>query len=236
MAAWLTEEIRKLGLDVTPSIANFVLIHFPERRARPPRMPTRSSPSAAYPARGRGLQAAERAAHDVGTEEANRLVVASLAGISWGRRRARAIVEPAGVDWGARIGSSIARAAKAQNLVRSIVATARSPMTRKRVAELGLADQVVETNAAAVAGADLVIVCVPVGACGEVAKEIAGHLQGRADRRDQLGVAGEPRAVRGVRRVDHPREGRRRDEGGARDRAAGHRPGPEGVPEPRLHR
>ena len=34
----------------------------------------------------------------------------------------------------------------------------------------------VENNAAAVAGADLVIVCVPVGACGEVAAEIGPHL------------------------------------------------------------
>ncbi|MDI3470315.1 MAG: Cyclohexadienyl dehydrogenase [Pseudolabrys sp.] len=75
------------------------------------------------------------------------------------------------------IGSSIARAAKVQGLVGSIVATARSPATRRRVAELGLADQVVETNAAAVEGADLVIVCVPVGACGEVAKEIADKLR-----------------------------------------------------------
>jgi cyclohexadieny/prephenate dehydrogenase len=74
------------------------------------------------------------------------------------------------------IGSSIARGARLQNLARSIVATARSAKTRKRVAELGLADQVVETSAAAVEGADLVIVCVPVGACGEIAKEIAAHL------------------------------------------------------------
>src|SRR5207248_10483247 len=42
--------------------------------------------------------------------------------------------------------------------------------------ELGLADQVVETNAAAVEGADLVIVCIPVGACGAVAAEIGPHL------------------------------------------------------------
>ncbi|MBV9954826.1 MAG: prephenate dehydrogenase/arogenate dehydrogenase family protein, partial [Pseudolabrys sp.] len=61
------------------------------------------------------------------------------------------------------IGSSIARAARAQGVVRSIVATARTPATRKRVAELGLADQVVESNTAAVEGADLVIVCIPVG-------------------------------------------------------------------------
>jgi cyclohexadieny/prephenate dehydrogenase len=74
------------------------------------------------------------------------------------------------------IGSSIARAARAQGTARSIVATARSAATRRRVAELGLADRVVETNAAAVAGADLVIVCIPVGQCGAVAAEIAPHL------------------------------------------------------------
>jgi cyclohexadieny/prephenate dehydrogenase len=45
------------------------------------------------------------------------------------------------------------------------------------VAELGLADAVVESNGAAAAGADLIIACVPVGACGEVAKEIAPHLK-----------------------------------------------------------
>ena len=32
--AWLTEEIGKLGLPVTPSVANFVLIHFPETKGR----------------------------------------------------------------------------------------------------------------------------------------------------------------------------------------------------------
>jgi cyclohexadieny/prephenate dehydrogenase len=74
------------------------------------------------------------------------------------------------------IGSSIARAARSQNAVGSIVATARSPETRRRVAELGLADQVVETNAEAVEGADLVIVCIPVGACGPVAAEIGPRL------------------------------------------------------------
>ena len=78
------------------------------------------------------------------------------------------------------IGSSIARAARAQGAVRSIVATSRSPQTRKRVAELGLADRVVATNAAAVEGADLVIVCVPVGACGAVAEEIGPHLKAGA--------------------------------------------------------
>jgi cyclohexadieny/prephenate dehydrogenase len=45
------------------------------------------------------------------------------------------------------------------------------------VAELGLADQVVEDNAAAAAGADLVIVCAPVGVCGEIAEAIAPQLK-----------------------------------------------------------
>jgi cyclohexadieny/prephenate dehydrogenase len=75
------------------------------------------------------------------------------------------------------IGSSIARAARAQGVVRSIVATARSAATRARVAELGLADQVVEGNAAAVDGADLVIVSIPVGQSGAVAEEIGHHLK-----------------------------------------------------------
>jgi cyclohexadieny/prephenate dehydrogenase len=74
------------------------------------------------------------------------------------------------------IGSSIARAARAHGAVREIVATARSEKTRQRVAELGLADKVVETNAEAVKSADLVIVCIPVGVCGTVAKEIGPHL------------------------------------------------------------
>jgi cyclohexadieny/prephenate dehydrogenase len=74
------------------------------------------------------------------------------------------------------IGSSIARAARAQGVARSIVATARSPATRKRVRELEIADQVVETNAEAAKGADCIIVCIPVGACGAVAAEIGAAI------------------------------------------------------------
>src|SRR5262249_5712849 len=75
------------------------------------------------------------------------------------------------------IGSSIARAARAQGAARSIVATARSAATPRRpLAEPGRADHVVETNAAAAEGADLVIVAIPVGACGAVAAEIGPHL------------------------------------------------------------
>jgi cyclohexadieny/prephenate dehydrogenase len=88
------------------------------------------------------------------------------------------------------IGSSIARAARGAGVVRSIAATARSGATRRRVAELGIADQVAETNAAAVEGADLVIVCVPVGQCGAVAAEVGPHLMAGATVSDVGSVKG----------------------------------------------
>lgn len=75
------------------------------------------------------------------------------------------------------IGSSIARAARAKGIVKTIVATARTEKTRKRVVELGFADVVVDKNALAAMDADCVIVCVPVGACAEVAKEIGKALK-----------------------------------------------------------
>jgi len=75
------------------------------------------------------------------------------------------------------IGGSIARGARAQRLAGEIVATARSAATRARVQELGIVDRVVETNAEAVKDADLVILSIPVGACGPVAADIAPHLK-----------------------------------------------------------
>jgi cyclohexadieny/prephenate dehydrogenase len=74
------------------------------------------------------------------------------------------------------IGGSIARGAKLQGLAGEIVTSARSEKTRARVAELGIVDRVVETNPEAVKDADLVILCIPVGACGPVAQEIAPFL------------------------------------------------------------
>ncbi|MFQ5626679.1 MAG: prephenate/arogenate dehydrogenase family protein, partial [Methyloligellaceae bacterium] len=74
------------------------------------------------------------------------------------------------------IGSSIARAARANGVVREIAGTARTEKTRARVRELGIADEVFDTPAQAVKGADLVIVCVPVCASGAIAREIGPHL------------------------------------------------------------
>ena len=78
--AWLTDEIGRLGLDVTPSIANFVLIHFPTTKGRT------AEEADAFLTR-RGLILRRVAAYHlpralrmtVGSEEANKLVVAALA-------------------------------------------------------------------------------------------------------------------------------------------------------------
>jgi cyclohexadieny/prephenate dehydrogenase len=77
------------------------------------------------------------------------------------------------------IGGSIARAAKASGAAKTVVVTDASPNVRKRVLEIGrsFADQVVETGADAAKDADLIVVAVPVGACGAVANEIAEKLK-----------------------------------------------------------
>ncbi|HWM83791.1 MAG TPA: histidinol-phosphate transaminase [Pseudolabrys sp.] len=77
--AWLTEEIGKLGLTVTPSVANFLLIHFPQAKGK-------TAAEANDFLMRRGLILRQVAAYhlpdalrmSVGSEEANRLVVASL--------------------------------------------------------------------------------------------------------------------------------------------------------------
>jgi histidinol-phosphate aminotransferase len=76
---WLTEEIGKLGLAVTPSVGNFVLIHFPETKGR-----TAADADAFLTKRGLVLRrvSAYKLPNalrlSVGTEEANRLVVNAL--------------------------------------------------------------------------------------------------------------------------------------------------------------
>jgi cyclohexadieny/prephenate dehydrogenase len=68
------------------------------------------------------------------------------------------------------IGSSIARAARHLNLARTIAATDIDEAVLQRIRELGLADVATRDVAEAVAGADLVILCVPVGAYGAIAE------------------------------------------------------------------
>jgi histidinol-phosphate aminotransferase len=87
---WLEENIRALGLEVTPSVANFVLIHFPQERGK-------TAKDADAFLMKRGLVLRQTGAYhlpnalrmSVGTEEANRLVVAAL-GEFMAREAARA--------------------------------------------------------------------------------------------------------------------------------------------------
>jgi cyclohexadieny/prephenate dehydrogenase len=75
------------------------------------------------------------------------------------------------------IGSSLAQAARQRGLVNEIAISTRSPATLQRAEELGLGDTYVLDAAEAVEGADLVVLCVPVGANESVAKWIAPALK-----------------------------------------------------------
>ncbi len=74
------------------------------------------------------------------------------------------------------IASSMAHAMRANGLTAEITGHARSAETRAVALEIGLCDRVFDTAAEAVQGADLVVLCVPVGAMAAVAEEIGPHL------------------------------------------------------------
>ena len=78
--AWMTAEIEKLGLKVTPSVGNFILIHFPTEKGR-------DAAAADELLKSRGIILRRVAAYGlpnclrmtIGTEDDNRAVVAALA-------------------------------------------------------------------------------------------------------------------------------------------------------------
>jgi cyclohexadieny/prephenate dehydrogenase len=74
------------------------------------------------------------------------------------------------------IASSMFWAMKRGGLAGEVTGYARSQATRETARRIGLCDRVCDTAAEAVEGADLVVLCVPVGAMGAVAAEIAPHL------------------------------------------------------------
>ncbi|SDB98767.1 cyclohexadieny/prephenate dehydrogenase [Sphingomonas sp. YR710] len=74
------------------------------------------------------------------------------------------------------IGSSIARAVKATMPTVRVTGHDGDAGVRDRARDLGFADDVTDTPGAAVIDADLVILCVPVGAMGAVAQSIAADL------------------------------------------------------------
>ena len=75
------------------------------------------------------------------------------------------------------MGSSLGLALKKRGVDALIHAYARRAETRARSLELGVADKVFETPAEAAAGADLVVICVPIWSISELAKEILPSLK-----------------------------------------------------------
>lgn len=75
------------------------------------------------------------------------------------------------------IGSSLCHIMRREKLVGHIAGHAKSGATRDKAKALGLCDSIHEIAAAAVRGADLVILCAPVGVCGEIARQIAPALK-----------------------------------------------------------
>ncbi|MEP4247895.1 prephenate/arogenate dehydrogenase family protein [Tateyamaria sp.] len=74
------------------------------------------------------------------------------------------------------IASSMFWAMKRGKLAGEVTGYARSEATRDTARRIGLCDRVCDSIADAVKGADLVVLCVPVGVMGDVAAEMAPHL------------------------------------------------------------
>ncbi|MEM6304318.1 MAG: prephenate/arogenate dehydrogenase family protein [Pseudomonadota bacterium] len=78
------------------------------------------------------------------------------------------------------IASSIYWALKRRDFSGEVTGFARSEETRATAREIGLCDRVCNSVEEAVEGADLVVLCVPVGVMGSVARQIAPHLKAGA--------------------------------------------------------
>ncbi|SFS16146.1 prephenate/arogenate dehydrogenase family protein [Yoonia litorea] len=78
------------------------------------------------------------------------------------------------------IASSMSHAMRRAGMVGEIVGYARSAETREIASAIGLCDRVVDSASDAVADADLVVLCVPVGAMEAVAREIGPALKAGA--------------------------------------------------------
>jgi histidinol-phosphate aminotransferase len=77
--AWTTTELEKLGLTVTPSVGNFILIHFPKTPGRTAKEADAFLTQRGLILRGVGAYGLPDALRlTIGTEEANRLVVDAL--------------------------------------------------------------------------------------------------------------------------------------------------------------
>lgn len=88
------------------------------------------------------------------------------------------------------IASSMFWAIKRGGLVGEVTGYARSEETRETARRIGLCDRICDSAAEAVEGADLVVLCVPVGAMGPVMEEIKDALKPGATVSDVGSVKG----------------------------------------------
>ena len=77
--AWVSEELTALGLRVTPSVGNFVLIHFPDEKHSAAAADDYLSARGFILRRVAGYGFPNALRMTIGAEEANRGVVAALA-------------------------------------------------------------------------------------------------------------------------------------------------------------
>ena len=168
--AWLSGEIGKLGFEVTDSVGNFLLVHFSADKRRGAaagrRLPVIAR--ARSQAHG-GLRASRRPA----PHRRQRGGEPRLHRRAHGLRRTRARPRHDETDVPARG----AHRARTDRLVAGPRHAARkagrphrrplrgAPRPAPRRSALGLVDSMHESAAGAVRGADLVVLCVPVGAC-----------------------------------------------------------------------
>jgi histidinol-phosphate aminotransferase len=77
--SWVSEELRKLGLRVTPSVGNFVLVHFPDDGKHTAKVADAWLTERGFILRAMAVYGFPNALRmTIGTEEANRGVVAAL--------------------------------------------------------------------------------------------------------------------------------------------------------------
>jgi cyclohexadieny/prephenate dehydrogenase len=88
------------------------------------------------------------------------------------------------------ISSSLCRVMRKNGLAKIISGNAKTESTRTTALEIGLVDSVHEHAADAVKDADLVILCAPIGACGDLAAQIKTSLKMGAILTDVSSVKG----------------------------------------------
>ena len=173
---WLTKALSELGLTVHPSVGNFILVRFESPQAADNGYAALMAAGCiARQVAGYGLPECIRIT--VGLEDENRIVVEALRSHLEGSMSATVLFDRVAWIGLGLIGSSLGHALKRDGLAGHIAGTARSAATREKALEIGFIDSAHETPAEAVADADLVVICAPVGANAAIAKAMAPGLK-----------------------------------------------------------